>query len=382
MQPLASAIARFHEAADRRHDHGGRAGLEWVVNGNATGFAEQGAGILDPHACADLTTRARAEIARVGPLLEARRQDGHVRQCHGDLHLRNIVLIEGEPTLFDAIEFNDEIACIDVWYDVAFLLMDLWRRNLRSHANALLNGYLAATGDVAGLTLMPLFLSCRAAVRAKTSATAARLQQDRPKACELEDLARQYLAMARSALDEIPARLLAIGGLSGSGKSTLARALAPDIGRPPGAVVLRSDEIRKTLHGVRALERLDADAYTPAASKKVYQTLDEKAGAVLGTGQSVIADAVFVRPSDRASIETVAGVASVPFLGLWLDAPPDVLVRRVECRGPDASDAGATVVRHQVDQDLGLMAWHRLDAGGDPQSVALRALTLVSDQTR
>src|SRR4029453_6138438 len=108
-------------------------GMAWVLRGNDEGFAQQGAGILDPRICRDLSERSRRELERHATLLDERRAGGHVRQCHGDLHLRNIVLLDGRPTLFDAIEFNDEIACADTWYDTAFLLMDLWRRRLPRH---------------------------------------------------------------------------------------------------------------------------------------------------------------------------------------------------------------------------------------------------------
>jgi aminoglycoside phosphotransferase family enzyme len=121
MRPLASAIVRFHRAAERRHDHGGKAGMSWVVDGNAAGLAEFGGGVLDPALCNDLAQKSRAAVDCRGPLLDRRRDAGFVRQCHGDLHLRNIVLVHGEPTLFDAIEFNNEIACIDVFYDLAIL---------------------------------------------------------------------------------------------------------------------------------------------------------------------------------------------------------------------------------------------------------------------
>ena len=135
--------------------------MHWVVDGNAAGFAEHGiaVGALDPSACARVTADASAEIDRLASLLDHRRENGLVRQCHGDLHLRNIVLVDGEPTLFDAVEFNDEIACIDVLYDLAFLLMDLWRRHLPRHANEVWNSYLAQTADWPGVALMPLFLS-------------------------------------------------------------------------------------------------------------------------------------------------------------------------------------------------------------------------------
>jgi len=378
MHPLAIAVARFHGSADRRGDHGGRAGMQWVVDGNAAGFAEQGAGILDPDLCAELTGKASAEIRRLGDLLDERRVKGLVRQCHGDLHLRNIVLLDGQPMLFDAVEFNDDIACIDVLYDIAFLVMDLWRRRLESHANAVLGGYLAETGDFSGLALLPLFLSCRAAVRAKTSATAAGVQPDGAKARELQDLAREYLVMARDLLEPAPARLLAIGGFSGSGKSTLARALAPAIGPVPGAVVVRSDEVRKALRGVPTLQRLGPDGYTAEVTERVYRTVEDRVAQVLRAGHSAIADAVFAKPSHRLAIEQVAVANATPFVGVWLEAPPDVLMARTEARGPDASDAGASIVRRQITQDPGPMTWHRLDAGGVPGSVAERALVLAT----
>jgi aminoglycoside phosphotransferase family enzyme len=287
MPPLGAAIARFHESADRRTDHGGVAGMAWVVEGNADGFAEHGAGILDAGACADLTGRSREALARHRQLLDERREAGCVRRCHGDLHLRNIVLLDGRPTLFDAIEFNDDIACTDVLYDLAFLLMDLWRRHLPAHANAVWNGYLARSGDAGGLALLPLFLSCRAAVRAKTSATAATLQADAARRRELEGTARDYMVMAQQLLQPPPACLIAVGGFSGSGKSTVARALAPLVGAVPGAVVIRSDEIRKQLSGVEPLHRLGPEGYTAAVSERVYTTLVPSRWSWPGTSHAV-----------------------------------------------------------------------------------------------
>jgi predicted kinase len=301
-----------------------------------------------------------------------------VRQCHGDLHLRNIVLLDGVPTLFDAIEFNDEIACADVWYDLAFLLMDLWRRQLPRHANAVFNGYAAETGDLEGLALLPLFLSCRAAVRAKTSATAARLQADAARSRELENTAREYLAMAIDLLQPEPPRLIAIGGLSGSGKSTVALALAPSVGAAPGALVLRSDEIRKTLCGAATLDRLGPAGYTPEMSQKVYGALADRAAMALRAGRTVIVDAVFARPADRAAIEAVGSSASAPFAGFWLDAPVDVLLTRTAQRQHDASDADASVVHQQVDAGIGSLSWRRVDAGRPHTDVLADTLAALS----
>jgi len=336
--------------------------MTWVVDGNAAGFHEFGANVLDPASCAQVTHDALAEIERHAPLLELRRAGGLVRQCHGDLHLRNIVLLDGRPTLFDAVEFNDDIACTDVLYDLAFLLMDLWRCRLPRHANAVWNAYLAEAGDHTGIALLPLFLSCRAAVRAKANATAARFQTDSGRRADLESSARDYLAMAADLLHPAGAFVVAIGGFSGSGKSTLAQALAPAVGPVPGAVVIRSDEIRKRLCGVSPLEPLGPAGYTPAVSTRVYAAAVAQAGAVVRSGHAAIVDAVFARPSDREALEHMAANASVPFVGLWLEAPEDVLIERSRQRRRDPSDADASVIRLQRARDPGIIRWHRVDA--------------------
>jgi aminoglycoside phosphotransferase family enzyme/predicted kinase len=374
MPPLAVAIANFHASAERRRDHGGKSGIAWVIDGNAEGFAEYGGDVLDRVACRRLTERARDELEIRGALLDERLASGFVRQCHGDLHLRNIVLLDRQPTLFDGVEFNDQIACTDVLYDLAFLLMDLWRRHLPRHANAVWNTYLAATGDLDGVSLFPLFLSCRAAVRAKTSATAARLQQNAERRGVLEGLAREYLAMAEGLLRAPRPCLVAIGGFSGSGKSTLALALAPSVGAVPGAFVIRSDETRKRLSGISPLERLGSEGYSPEMSERVYATTVEQVAATLRGGHSAIVDAVFARSSDRQTIERIAADMSVPFVGLWLEAPEAMLVARAEQRRHDASDADADVIRMQHRQGTGPMTWHRIGASSSPERVLAYAV--------
>jgi aminoglycoside phosphotransferase family enzyme/predicted kinase len=380
MSPLAAAIAEFHAVAEPRSDHGGKTGMAWVVEGNDAGFVEYGANALDPVACRRLTDSARAEVDRRGALLDERRASGLVRQCHGDLHLRNIVLLDGRPTLFDGVEFNDQIACTDVLYDLAFLLMDLWRRALPRHANVVWNRYLSDTGDVNGLSLLPLFLSCRAAVRAKTSATAARLQADARRSDELQALAREYLAMAEGLLiPQVPC-LIAIGGFSGTGKSTLAFGLAPSVGAVPGAVVIRSDEIRKRLCGVSPLDRLGPEGYSSEMSERVYAIVRERARATIRQGHSAIADAVYARPADRLAIENVAADMSVPFVGIWLEAPVATLVTRAEQRQHDPSDANADVIRLQHQQGTGAMTWHRVEAARSPETVLEFAAEYVQEQ--
>lgn len=379
MRPLADAVAGFHAGAEYRIDQGGPAAMARVIDGNAAGFAAEGAGLFDPARCARLTNRTRYALDLAYVRIDARREDGWVRQCHGDLHLRNIVLIDGQPMLFDAIEFNEEIACIDVLYDLAFLLMDMWRRGLPHHANVVWNGYLADTMDFDGLALMPLFLSCRAAVRAKTSATAANLQAAADRRSELRALACDYLAMAEALLEPPPPCLVAVGGPSGSGKSTLAMALAPSLGAVPGAVVIRSDEIRKKLCRVKPFDPLGPEGYTTEVSQLVYTASLERADSVIRSGHAVIVDAVFARTEDRNAARYVAAAAGVPFVGLWLEAPEPVLIARVEGRGPDVSDADAGVIRRQLAQQTDVAQWTRVDASGARQRVLDEVHKIVRD---
>ncbi len=379
MPPLAAAIAEFHTVAEPRTDHGGKPGMSWVIEGNAAGFAEYGANVLDLAACRRLTESARAELDHHAALLDERRASGLVRQCHGDLHLRNIVLLDGRPTLFDGVEFNDKIACTDVLYDIAFLLMDLWRRGLPQHANAVWNRYLSDT-DFNGLSVLPLFLSCRAAVRAKTSATAARLQPDARRGNELQALAREYFAMAERLLHPPGPCLVAVGGFSGTGKSTLALGLAPSVGAVPGAVVIRSDEIRKRLSSVLPLHRLGPEGYSSEMSERVYATVAERARLTIREGHSAIVDAVYARSGDREAIEHVAADMAVPFVGIWLEAPEATLIARVEHRRNDASDADAAVILLQHRQGTGVMPWHRVEALRSPDVVLQHASKYVQDQ--
>ncbi|MBI3451666.1 MAG: AAA family ATPase, partial [Rhodospirillales bacterium] len=300
---------------------------------------------------------------------ERRRAGGFVRHCHGDLHLRNICLIDGQPTLFDAIEFNDRIACIDTLYDLAFLLADLEHRDLRALANAALNRYLDTTADCAGLALMPLYLAGRAGIRAQTLAAGAAAQSTAVARDRLVAEARENLALGLRFADPPPPRLIAAGGLSGSGKSTLAYALAPAVGSAPGAVVLRTDVIRKQLAGIAPTGRLPPESYTKEESARVYAALMARATDILASGYAVIADAVFADPAERAAIEACARAAGVGFAGIWLDAPPPVLAARVSTRVKDASDATADVVRMQAALDIGRLDWTKVAASGTPAAV-------------
>jgi len=358
------AVLASHGRAPRREGGPATQSLASYIGQNDEAFRERPD--LFPAGDVDALTRAAARALEASrPLLLERGRAGFVRRCHGDLHLRNIVLIDEHPTLFDAVEFDDAIATGDILYDLAFLLMDLWQRGLRREANTVLNRYLWQAGEeahLAGLEALPLFLSIRAALRAKIAASAAPLQPEAGRSA-MEDEAKGYFRLAREFLGHSPPFLVAIGGFSGTGKSTLAMAVAPALGRAPGAVVLRSDIERKRIAGVPEEQRLPREAYTAEATEAVYEALRRKARLVLAAGCCAIVDAVHAEPSERLAVENVASEAGLPFTGFWLEAPLPTLVERVTLRQGDASDADVAVVHRQAAYDLGAVGWTRLDAG-------------------
>ncbi len=319
-----------------------------------------------------LKAASLAAHGRLRDLLAERARTGFVRRCHGDMHLRNIVLIDGAPVLFDAIEFDESIGSIDLLYDLAFLLMDLAARNLEAVANGVLNRYLWARdcdADIAGLAALPLLLSLRAGVRAMVAAAGLRYFEGE-QLSEATEEARAYVALAERFIAPPPPRLIAVGGLSGTGKSTLARQLAPLVPGGVGAVHLRSDVVRKNLAGVAETVRLPPEAYNADTTMAVYARLRELALGALRAGQSVIVDAVHAREDERDAIEAVARQAGAAFAGLWLEAPVGVLEARVTERVGDASDADAGVVRGQANYTLGDIGWQRLAAQGEIGEVA------------
>lgn len=380
---LADLVYDAHQLAQRFDPPSGTTYLRSLAASIAGTLSKSAIARFDER---QLTDKLNAEICRAASTLNARATKGFIRRCHGDLHLDNIVVWQGRPALYDAIEFDEAIATIDTLYDLGFLLMDLDRYGQRAAANLVLNRYLWRSGDdldLRGLDALALFLALRAGVRAMVIADRAAQKTSDARESDLK-IARSYLQAALAYLAPRRPELIAIGGLSGTGKSTLAGSLAPRLGSAPGAIHLRTDLERKRLAGVSEFDRLPTDAYTTEARLRVYQVLREKARWVLAAGHSAIVDAVFAEPEERRDIEAVAAQVGVPFRGLWLHAGAEKLRQRVAARRKDASDATPEVVDRQLCVDPGPFTaeWATIEAGGTAKHTLGSALALLTQLER
>jgi len=272
----------------------------------------------------------------------ARQVGGFIRECHGDLHMGNVALIDGELVPFDCIEFDPGLRWIDVMSDVAFLTMDLKAHGRADLAFRFLDGWLQRSGDHAGLQVLPFYETCRALVRAMTSGLSPSFIQPGPDylAC-----AAQWIRPLRDA-----PRLLITHGLSGSGKSTLAAQLL----RTAGAIRVRSDVERKRLFGLNPLDsstELGIDIYTEEATRKTFDSLCHRAREALHAGYPVIVDAAFLQRHERRQFQALAAELQVPFSILDCTAHPDTLRQRVTTRAAtraDASEADTQVLERQL----------------------------------
>ncbi len=362
---LGDCVAQYHAGLAPVRDCDHPAKMRHLTQGNVRSARAAGLPQTDVEAW---RLGTEAAIRTLCLWLARRAEGGFVRRCHGDLHLGNLCLWDGRPVPFDALEFDEAMATIDIGYDLAFLLMDLDQRVDRAAANRVMNRSIARSGDAAATRGFSLFLSQRGMVRAHVAAASGQA-----------DDARRYLAAARAYLARPPACVLAIGGLPGCGKSTLARLLAPDLGRAPGAVILRSDEVRKRQHGVAPEARLPPDAYAEAANAAVNAALLDQARVVAEGGHAVILDATFIDPELRRAAAAAARDASVPFLGVWLDVELAELEARIQARRDDASDATLAVLRRTAAVDTGAMDWMKVDGrdSGLAATAIRRAIRLM-----
>ncbi len=372
---LARAVAAMHARAEPADAGAWIGALEGYVQNNTEIFRKHGE-LFPDDAVTALERQSLAALARLRPLLLARGRQGLIRRGHGDLHLGNIAVLDGEPVAFDALEFDPIIAAGDLLYDLAFLLMDLVERGLQRAANRVLNGYFAAvrrSEDYDGIAALPFFMSLRAAIRAMTTASRRDVAKN-----DVAQSARRYFDLALELLTPAKPTVVGIGGLSGTGKSVLARALAPRLAPAPGALIIRSDVERKAAFGVGEHDHLPADAYRAEATDNIYRILTEKAARLARAGHSVIVDAVFARPDERAAIEAAAAAAGADFRDLFLVADLPTRLERVGAREPDASDADAAVARSQEEFKIGMLTWTTVDASGSPEQTLTKARAAIS----
>jgi aminoglycoside phosphotransferase family enzyme/predicted kinase len=347
---LAHAVAEMHLAAPVAQPGSGWSRSEVI--------REQVQGNLDVLDAAPLASRDRllleqlsafslAELDRLDATFQQRIDTAKVRECHGDLHLANLVLLDGKVVPFDGVEFREDFRWVDIISDLAFLLMDLHRLGHDRQAWRLLDTWLERTGDHEGLAVLRHYLVYRALVRAKVEAI--RFRQARTSASTGEESSRSgyqpvadHLALAMRLSRPARARgLIITHGVSGSGKSVVARQVLCEL----EAVMLRSDVERRRLYpGAH-------DRYSPAATEAVYRHLLLQAEKVLKAGYPVILDATFLESRWRQAAAQLSRRCNVPFRLLSLDAPRDVLESRIKKRlaaGKDASEADIQVLDHQL----------------------------------
>ena len=314
---MADTILQSHGRASRADGQTWLASMADIIDRNTAKFKTVRG--LDATAADRLAAASHDRLTRLRSLLGTRAEQGFVRRCHGDLHLANIALVNGRPLLFDAIEFDPVIATTDILYDLAFTLMDLVHFGQAEAANALFNRYLAGASEqhLDGLGVLPLFMSMRAAIRAHVLFT--KSEQAAGGEAEWSE-AKRYFDLAGRLVTPGPPLLVAVGGLSGTGKSVLARGLAGFIEPPPGAVIVRSDVVRKRLFGVSETTPLPETAYQADTTARVYEILSATAQRVLSQGCSVVLDAAFLRETERIVLADLARRHGARFIGLFLTA--------------------------------------------------------------
>ena len=352
---LAAGIAEFHAvspAAAESERFGAPATVLSAALQNVEQMLSQVKLPPDEKALQTLRQWIKREFAARRDALAARKQRGFVRECHGDLHLRNIAVLDGRPVPFDCIEFNDELRWVDVMSEVAFVVMDLEDRRRSDLAWRFLNRYLEASGDYAGLAVLRFYLVYRALVRAKVHLLRARQPRiQRAEKVRLTHAFHQYLRLAARLAEAGSPALLITHGLSGSGKTTATQPLIELL----GAIRLRSDLERKRLHGLAPLAASasgpGSGIYAREATTATYRRLAELAQSVLDAGYPVVVDATFLQRDEREAFRALATRLRVPFAILDFEAPEAALRARItgrRARADDASEADLSVIERQL----------------------------------
>ena len=352
MDAIARMVADFHQTiqiADDAMDYGNKDAVYQPVEENFIQISEH----LNTDSYANtlnaLQQWSRSAFNKYESVFEQRKRDGFVRECHGDMHLRNLLWLNNAPLAFDCIEFNAKLRWIDVVSEVAFLVMDLQDRQQYPLAHRFLNSYLEVTGDYAGLSVLPFYLCYRAMVRAKVDVL--RLDQKNiTEEVSAQSIAEfeSYLELAKRYTRPNVPKLIIMRGVSASGKSSVSQKLLDAM----GAIRIRSDIERKRLFNVaindNASNAIDAGIYSKQASQVTYTKLTELASDVIGAGYSVIVDAAFLNYEQREPFQFLASRLGVPYIILETTAPAEVLRQRIGQRKHDVSDADLAVLEYQL----------------------------------
>ncbi|WP_126454702.1 AAA family ATPase [Sulfuriflexus mobilis] len=353
---IATMIADFHNniaVADKSMVYGSPERILKPVVENFTHIREQLGQQLETYACSPILDAlqqwSEKSFRDLRPLFAARKDGGYIRECHGDLHLRNLAWIADAPLAFDCIEFNPDLRWIDVISEVAFLTMDLQARQQPGLAQRFLNAYLEKTGDYAGVRVLPFYLLYRAMVRAKVDAIRACQAgiTDEEKA-EAEEGLADYLRLGQSSIQPRSPRLMITRGMSASGKTSLTQPLLEAL----AALRIRSDVERKRLFGIEAEQAAHAETgagiYTAEATQRTYNKLAELAGDVIDAGYPVIIDATFQKYEQRERFRQLAEAKKVPYVILEFTASAETLRQRIVSREKGASDADLAVLEQQM----------------------------------
>ncbi len=361
-EKLADKIAHFHASAERYIDseYGDRKAIKYAVEQNVVQIRPYLTLKDDIHLLGHIDAWMQEVYLCEEAIMVKRKRKGFVRDCHGDLHLGNMVLIDDEIIPFDCIEFNRHFRIIDVASEIAFTVMDLEVRGLIAEASRFLNFYLEISGDYEVLALLCFYKVYRAMVRAKVILLATSIK-DRKSLPGTEPYRQfqRYLQLAHRYLEEPPVFLAIMHGVSGSGKSYIARQLAESL----GAIRIRSDVERKRIYGIDRMasgqSALDKGIYSDVATDRTFKKLEELALAVVDDGYSCIVDATFLDSFRRQAFHRLAKHCDVPFIIIDCRASEQVVVERLldrTLKANDPSEADEVVMREQLQKKEPLSA--------------------------
>lgn len=352
LKEFANMVANFHQStsvAETNTKYGGPNQVLEPVNENIFQIRNRVKDIDCNKALNKLEQWIKQQEKELFPLFNLRKSSGFIRECHGDLHLRNLAWIDNKPVAFDCIEFNPYLRWIDVISDIAFLIMDLHSRNQFELSQCFLNSYLEITGDYEGIKLLPFYSIYRALVRAKVDAI--NMTESHVSNIDLNHEKKElfsYIKLAKSYTEQQPVKLIITHGVSGSGKTTFTQSLLQAI----PAIRIRSDIERKRLAGQKKVNKVRIDQkkniYTKEFTDFTYKKLEALAETIINSGFSVIVDATFLDKSKRDQFRNLANLKQVEFMILSFTAPEPILKKRISDRDNDESDADLNVLKSQL----------------------------------